>query len=81
MDFFVYFDIIGKIEEIEHIAAGGKIRDIMRLRKQYGDGRWRKLKGVAMVRLQSGSVRKVELHWYEAHGLGRKKIKIKRFLD
>ena len=54
---------------------------IMRIRKQYGVGRWRKMKGVADVRLQSGGIRKAELHWYEAHGIGRKKMKIKRLLD
>lgn len=75
------FEIIGEIEEIETIAIGGKIRDIMRIQKQYGAGRWRKLKGFANVRLQIGSVRKAELHWYEAHGIGRKKMKIKRFID
>ncbi len=77
----MYFEIIGEIEEIETIAKGGRIRDIMRIQKQYGPGRWRKLKGFAKVRLQSGNIRKAELHWYEAHGIGRKKIKIKRFLD
>ena len=75
------FEIIGEIEEIETIAIGGRIRDIMRIQKQYGPGRWRKLKGFANVRLQSGTVRKAELHWYEAHGIGRKKTKIKRFID
>ena len=77
----MYFEIISEIEGIEQIAVGGKIRDIMRLRKQYGSGRWRKLKGVATVRLQSGNIRKAELHWYEAQGIGKKKIKIKGFLD
>jgi hypothetical protein len=76
----VYFDIIGEIEEIETIAIGGKIRDIMRIQKQYGLGRWRKLKGVAKVRLETGRIRRAELHWYEAQGLGKKKMKIKRFL-
>jgi len=75
------FEIIGKIEEIETIAMGGMIRDIMRLQKQFGVARWRKLKGFAMVKLQSGSLRKAELHWYEAHGIGKRKMKIKRFLD
>ena len=75
------FEIIGEIEEIENIAIGGKIRDIMRLQKQFGPARWRKLKGFAMVRLQSGNIRKAELHWYEAHGVGKKKMKIKRLLD
>jgi hypothetical protein len=77
----MHFDIIDQIEEIETIAVGGNIRDIMRLRRQYGSGRWRKLKGIATIRLQNGNLRKAELHWYEAHGLGKKKIKIKRFMD
>ena len=77
----MYFEIIGEIENIETIAIGGKIRDIMRLRKQYGLGRWRKMKGVGKIRLQSGSIRNAELHWYEAHGIGRRKMKIKRLLD
>ena len=71
----------GGIKNIETIAVGGNIRDIMRLRKQYGVGRWRKMKWVANVLLQTGSIRKAELHWYEAHGIGRKKMKIKRLLD
>lgn len=75
------FEIIGEIEEIETIAVGDKIRDIRRLRKQYGLGRWRKLKGFAIVRLHGGKIRKAEVHWYEAHGIGRKKIKIKIFVD
>ena len=77
----MHFEIIGEIENVETVAAGGRIRDIMRLRKQYGPGRWRKLKGVAKVRLQSGRVCNAEVHWYEAHGIGRKKLKIKRLLD
>jgi hypothetical protein len=77
----VHFEIIGEIEEIETIAVGGRIRDIMRLQKEYGPARWRKLKGFAQVRLQSGAIRKAEVHWYEAHGIGRKKMKIKRLLD
>lgn len=77
----MYFEIIDEIDNIETIAVGGKIRDIMRLRKQYGHGRWRKLKGIAKVRLQNGKICKAELHWYEAYGIGRKKVKIKRLLD
>jgi len=77
----MHFEIIDEIKSIETIAVAGRIRDIMRLRKQYGLGRWRKMKGVAKVRLQSGSIREAELHWYEAHGIGRKKLKIKRILD
>ena len=77
----MYFEIVGEIDAIETIAVGGRIRNIMRLRKQYGTGRWRKLKGVATVRLADDSIRTAELHWYEAHGIGKRKIKIKRFLD
>jgi hypothetical protein len=75
------FDIIGEIKDIEIIAIGGKIRDIMRLQRQFGMARWRKLKGFGKVKLQSGTIRKAEIHWYEAHGIGKKKMKIKRFLD
>ena len=77
----MHFEIIGTIENIETIAVGGRIREIQRLRKQYGPGRWRKLKGTAYIRLTTSGVRKAEVHWYEAHGIGRKKMKIKRFLD
>jgi hypothetical protein len=75
------FKIIGKITDIEIIAIGSSIHDIVRLRKMYGKGRWRKLKGVATVRLRSGRIRLAELHWYEAHGIGRKEMKRKRYLD
>jgi len=77
----MHFEIIGEIESIETIAIGGRIKDIMRLRKQYGSAKWRKLKGIAKVRLQSGRTCNAEIHWYEAHGIGRKKLKIKRLLD
>ena len=43
----MYFETINKIENVEAIAIGGNIRDIMRLRKQYGISRWRKMKGIA----------------------------------
>jgi hypothetical protein len=75
------FDIIGEITDIETIAVGSRIRDIKRLREQYGKGRWRKLKGIARIRLRSGRVRLAELHWYEAHSIGKKEIKRKRYLD
>jgi hypothetical protein len=77
----MYFEIIGEIEKIEIIAVDKSIRDIARLRKQYGPGRWRKLKGVAIVRLIDGRIKKAEVHWYEAHGIGKRKIKVKRYLD
>jgi len=77
----MYFEIIGKITNIETIAVGSAIRDIARLRKRHGTGRWRKLKGIATVRLPNGKIRQAEVHWYEAHGIGKKRLKIKRFLD
>jgi hypothetical protein len=77
----MHFEIIGEITCIETIAVGSRIRDIARLRKQYGPGRWRKLKGIATVRLPNGRLRQAEVHWYEAHGIGKKRLKIKRFLD
>ena len=77
----MYFEIISEIADIETIAIGSAIRDIAHLRKSYGAGRWRKCKGIALVRLANGNVRRVEIHWYEAHGIGRKRFKIKRFLD
>ncbi len=73
--------VIGRIREIQVIAAGGRIRNVARLRKQYGAGRWRKMKGVAEIELADGTIRTVEIHWYEAHGVGKKNLKIKRFLD
>jgi hypothetical protein len=75
------FEIIGKIGHIEIIARGKNIRNLTYLRKTYGLGKWRKLKGIASVKLSSGRIRKAELHWYEAHGIGRKEIKIKYLLE
>ncbi|MBZ5617335.1 MAG: hypothetical protein LAQ69_01190 [Acidobacteriia bacterium] len=77
----MHFDLVGPVSEIEVIAAGPGVRIRALLNKMYGKGRWRKMKGTAMVRLPNASVRKVELHWYEAHGIGRKDLKIKRYLD
>ncbi|MBM3858336.1 MAG: hypothetical protein FJ395_01650 [Verrucomicrobia bacterium] len=75
------FEVVGNIRQIEAIATGGGIRILRYLRKQHGDGRWRKLKGVAEVRLPNGALRTVELHWYEAHGIGKRDMKIKRYLE
>ena len=76
------FELVSEITEIETIAAGTGVRDRARLRKQYGRGRWRKLKGVAKVRLFSGRIRLAEVHWYEAHGIGKREFKLKLpFLD
>jgi len=75
------FEVLSSIEEVETIAVEGRIKDIQRLRKTYGRGRWRKLKGVAQVRLQDGYECLAELHWYEAYGIGKKEMKIKKLLD
>jgi hypothetical protein len=77
----MHFEIIGHITNIETIAVERAIRELARLRRRYGAGRWRKLKGVATIRLANGRIRVAELHWYEAHGIGRKEIKRKRYLD
>jgi hypothetical protein len=77
----MHFAILGDISSVETFASGSGIREIARLRKTYGSGRWRKRKGIARVRLTDGSVRLAELHWYEAHGIGRKEFKIKRLLE
>jgi hypothetical protein len=77
----MYFELVGKIADVVTIAAGRGIRARARLRRQHGAGRWRKCKGTGTVRLRGGRTRRAELHWYEAHGIGRVKMKIKRFLD
>ena len=74
-------EVIGEIEAIETFAIGNSIRELPRLRRIYGMGRWRKRKGNATIRLADGNVCKAEVHRYEAHGIGRKEMKIKRFLD
>jgi hypothetical protein len=75
------FEVVGQVTHIEVIASGSGVRVRRHLRKTYGVGRWRKLKGMATVRLPNGALRKVEVHWYEAHGIGRKELKIKRYLE
>jgi hypothetical protein len=77
----VSFEVLGEISHIEAFARGTSIRDLEKLEERYGRGSWRKMKGVAMVRLKTGRVRRAELHWYEAHGIGRKEMKRKRYLD
>ena len=77
----MHFEVVGSITEIETIAAGRRIRELPRLQRRYGKGRWRKVKGVALIRVAGGRVRRAELHWYEAHGIGRKEVKRKRYLD
>lgn len=75
------FEIVGEITVLETIASGHGIRDLKRLRRSYGKGRWRKMKGMARIRLRSGHVRLAEIHWYEAHGIGKREFKRKRYLD
>ena len=75
------FEVVGEITAIETIAEANGIRDLPRLTRTYGFGRWRKLKGAATVRLAGGALRRVEVHWYEAHGIGRMELKIKTYLD
>jgi hypothetical protein len=77
----VSLEIVGGITKIQTIAIGRRIRVLARLKKLYGQGRWRKMKGEAMVRLAHGQLRQAELHWYEAHGVGKRGMKIKRLLD
>ena len=68
------FEIIGNITAVEQIASGRGIRDRRRLQRLYGKGRWRKLKGIAAVRLLDGTIHRAEVHWYEAHGIGRRSL-------
>lgn len=75
------FEIIGDLSDIETFATGHSIRERRRLRRVHGAARWRKRKGIALVRLEDGTVAKAEIHWYEAHGIGRKELKIKRLLE
>ena len=78
----IEFEIVSELSEIETIASGPGVPDRARLQKRYGKGHWRKLKGIAKVRLVSGRIRLAEIHWYEAHGIGKREFKIKLpFLD
>lgn len=75
------FEILDDLANIETIASGRGIRELPRLRRLYGKGRWRKMKGTARIRLRNGRIRIAELHWYEAHGIGKKEFKRKRYID
>ena len=75
------FELLSEIVGAEVIATGRKIHDLRRLQRRYGEGRWRKMKGAATIRLANGRVRRAELHWYEAHGIGKKEFKRKRYLS
>jgi len=71
------FEVVGPLRNIQTIATERAIRELRRLRRRYGKGRWRKRKGIATVRLQDATVHQAEVHWYEAHGIGRREMKIK----
>jgi hypothetical protein len=75
------FVVLGGVSNVETIAEGRGVRDLPRLRRLYGRGRWRKMKGIARIRLPDGTVLRAEVHWYEAHGIGKKELKAKRYLD
>lgn len=75
------FELIGRIEHVEIIAVGRQIHDVTKLWKKYGRGKWRKLKGIGRVRLADGYECDAELHWYEAHGIGKQEMKVKDLLD
>ena len=75
------FKLAGELHDITIVAIGRRIRELSILKKRFGRGRWRKLKGVADVVLRDGSIRLAEVHWYEAHGIGKVRMKIKRYLD
>ena len=71
------FEILGRIRDVQVISVGSTIRELPRLRRVHGRGRWRKMKGRAVVRTLDGAVRDAEIHWYEAHGIGKRDFKIK----
>lgn len=75
------FEVVGSIDQIEMIAFGGEIRELSRLQKQFGGQRWRKMKGIATIKLSDGQQMLAEIHWYEAHSIGKVKLKIKQILD
>ncbi len=75
------FEIVGDIDQVETTASGSSVRIRALLKKVHGRGRWRKRKGVATVRLANGKLRRVEVHWDEAHGIGKRDFKIKKYLD
>jgi len=76
----MHFTVIGEITHVQTFAVGSGIREVARLRKRYGRGRWRKRKGIARIRLADGSEHLAELHWYDASNIGRRELKLKRIL-
>jgi hypothetical protein len=76
----MFFEVVGEIQQAETFAAGSGIRELTRLQKVYGKGRWRKRKGITVIRLATGRQYLAEVHWYEATGIGKKEFKIKQLL-
>ena len=76
----MHFKVVGEIREIETIAVGQGIKNLSRLNKRYGKTNWRKLKGICRVKLVDGTILDAEVHWYEGHGIGKKEMKIKKYL-
>ena len=77
----MWFEIIGSISQVETIATGRSIKDFDRIQRVYGPGRWRKCKGIATVRIPDATIYLAEVHWYEAHGIGRKEMKLKHLIE
>ena len=77
----MHFEIVSPISSTKTIARGSGIRELKRLKRTYGIGKWRKRKGLAMIKLQNGTLMKAELHWYEASGIGKRELKIKKLME
>jgi hypothetical protein len=75
------FRLRSDISDVQVIAASVGVRVRAKVKKAYGSGRWRKLKRTALVELPDGYVFRAELHSYEAHGIGRRDMKVKRLLE
>lgn len=76
----MHFKIKGEIRKIEIIAVGHGIKNLNRLNKVYGRTNWKKLKGICQVKLEDDTILEAQVHWYEGHGIGKKEMKIKRYL-
>jgi hypothetical protein len=76
----MHFKTKGAIRDIETIATGRGINNLNKITKIYGKANWRKMKGICHVELEDGAVLEAEVHWYEGHGIGKKEMKIKKYL-
>ena len=72
------YQLLSEIRNVERIARGTSVQQRQRLSESFGKGAWRKMKGIGLVRYPNGNIRWAELHWFEAHGIGKKEVKIKR---